>query len=111
MVAVSALYEVLLIVVLFLLPLMAALNYRFWRQQAWAGRWQELHVLSFEQRGMVQVLVAGLLAFVVSVTGLALPRRSPRPSFRPQQPPLHPAPLRAGPRRSCRSRSASRGSP
>ena len=31
-----------------------------------------LHVLSFEQRGMVQVLVAGLLALVVSVTGLAL---------------------------------------
>ena len=39
-IAVSALYEVLLIVVLFLLPLMAALNYRFWRLQAWTGRWQ-----------------------------------------------------------------------
>ena len=71
-IAVSALYEVLLVVILFLLPLMAALNYRFWRQQAWTGRWHDLHVLSFEQRGMVQVLVAGLLALVVSVTGLAL---------------------------------------
>ena len=71
-VAVSALYEVLLIAVLFLLPLMAALNYRFWRKEAYRGRWENLRVLNFAQRGMVQVLVAGLLALVVSVIGLTL---------------------------------------
>ena len=68
----STAYELLLIVVIFLLPLGAALNYRFLLRQAHPGRWQKLRVLGFEQRGMVQVVIAGILVLLVSALGLAL---------------------------------------
>ena len=71
-VAIAATYEVLLICAVFLFPLMAAMNYRFWRKVAYRNRWEQLHMLDFEQKSMLQVLSATVLAFVVSVIGLTL---------------------------------------
>jgi hypothetical protein len=69
-VVIAAVYEVLLICAVFLFPLMAAMNYRFWRKVAYRDSWARLHALDFEQGAMLQVLSAAALAFLVAVIGL-----------------------------------------
>lgn len=71
-VVIAAAYEILLICAIFLFPLMAAMNYRFWRKVAYRGRWEQLHYLDFEQRSMLQVVAAAGLALGVALVCLSL---------------------------------------